>query len=68
MTRKKIGAVMGRPKGAGDGLDKQVAVRMKPELFADLEAMAKDQSTSPSSIIREATIAAVERWKRQKKG
>ncbi len=67
MTRKKIGAVMGRPTGAGEGLDKQVAVRLKLALHKDLEAMAEELGSTPSAILRAAGEAAVARWKRSKK-
>ncbi len=58
---------MGRPTGSGEGLDKQVAVRLKPALHKDLVAMATELGSTPSAILREAGEAAVSRWKRSKK-
>ena len=64
MTKRKPGAVRGRPKGSGEGLDEQITARVPPWVKEELEAAGRAQGVSYGTVVRDV----LGRWaKRQAK-
>jgi predicted transcriptional regulator len=59
MTKRKPGAVRGRPSS---GLDVQVGVRLSPEMVEQLDAAAAEENSDRSAVLR----ALVERWAKRR--
>jgi len=53
MTEKKPGAVRGRPKGSGAGLDEQITARVPPSVKEELEAEAQALGVSYGNVVRD---------------
>jgi len=62
MTAKKQGAVRGRPKGSGAGLDEPVSFRLPREVVRQVDAAAKEQETERSAVLR----GIVTRWAKRR--
>jgi hypothetical protein len=62
MTKKKPGAVRGRPKGSGRGLQIQIGVKLTPELVHLLDVTAKRRRSKRSEVARKI----LERWAARK--
>jgi hypothetical protein len=68
MTKRKEGAVRGRPKGSGEGLADVLSVRVSPELFAEIARLGDREGISPSEIARDLLQEAVTMRRRRDRG
>lgn len=62
VTKKKPGAVRGRPKGSGEGLAITLTMRVTPDVLSVIEAEAEARAIDRSVVLREI----VSRWARRK--
>lgn len=68
MTKKKPNAVMGRPKGSGQGLEVQVGLRLPEDVGAEVDAAAAEAGVERATFVREiVTKWAERRWTRKGK-
>lgn len=65
MTKKKPGAVRGRPQGSGHGFTEPVGLNLSPEMLAEIDELAERRGHTRSEAMRALLEAALERERKK---